>query len=68
LKEEKITQPGEQANIQRSRSDISSSTEILPSKNPNETADTEYQFGLEVVVVPPEMANFLYGYLTNISH
>ena len=55
MKEEKITKPKEQGNIQSSRSDNSSPTEILPSKNPNEAVDTKHQFALEEIVVPPEM-------------
>ena len=55
MKEEKITKPKEQGNIQSSRSDNSGPTEILPSKNPNESVNTKHQFALEEIVVPPEM-------------
>ena len=50
-----MTRPKEQGNIQPSRSDNSGPTEIIPSKNPNEAVDTKHQFGLEEIVVPPEM-------------
>jgi stress response protein YsnF len=55
LKEEKITKPKEQGITQSPRSDNSSPTEILPSKNPNEAVDSKHQFALEEIVVPPEM-------------
>ena len=46
----KITKP-----ILPSRSDNSGPTEIIPYKNPNKAVDTKHQFGLEAIVVPPEV-------------
>ena len=50
-----MTRPKEQGITQSPRSDNSGPTEILPSRNPNEAVDTEHQFALEEIVVPPEM-------------
>ena len=55
MKEEKITKPKEQGITQSPRSDNSSPTEILPSKNPNEAVDTKHRFALEAIVVQPEV-------------
>ena len=55
MKEEKITKSKEQDNIQPSRSDNSSPTEILPSESHNSAMKTNHKFALEEMVVPPEM-------------
>jgi hypothetical protein len=55
LKEKKTTKPKEQGITQSPRSDNSGPSEILPSRNPNEAVDTEHQFAVEEIVVPPEM-------------
>ncbi len=56
MKEEKITKPKEQGSIQPSRSINSSSTEILPSENPNSAVKTNRKLTLEETVVSPEMS------------
>jgi hypothetical protein len=56
LKEEKLTKPKEQDNIQPSRSDNSSPTEILPSENPGGVVESKREFPHEAIIVPPEMS------------
>ena len=55
MKEEKITKPKEQGNIQSSISDNPSRTEILPSENPESAVMTNPKLHLEETVVSPEM-------------
>ena len=55
MKEEKTTKSKEQDNIQPSRSDNSSPTEILPSESPESTVKSNSKLHLEETVVSPEM-------------
>ena len=55
MKEEKITKPNEQSNIQPSISDNSSPTEILSSENHNSAMKTNRKLPLGETVVSPEM-------------
>jgi stress response protein YsnF len=55
LKEEKKTKPTAQGNIQSSRSDNPSRTEILPSENPDSAVMTNPKLHLEETVVSPEI-------------
>ena len=58
MKEEKTTKSKEQDNIQPSRSDSPSPTEVLPSENP-EIAKTNAKLPLEETVVSPELPKFM---------
>ena len=54
MKDEKTTKSKEQDNIQSSRSDNLSPTEILPAENPDSAVKTDPKLHLEETIVSPE--------------